>query len=85
MLVDDKSYPVIIDFGISLSNFKTSLTDKQIFTQVYADPELVSNKEKKGKISRKNDVYFFGVTLYELFTFMYNILYYYNLPIMEGC
>ena len=64
MLVDDKGNPVIIDFGISLSNFKTSENNKQRFTLLYADPELVLY----GKMGRKNDVYSFGITLYELFT-----------------
>ncbi|KAM3145320.1 hypothetical protein pb186bvf_002648 [Paramecium bursaria] len=64
LLVDDKDNPVIIDFGISISNFQTSENNKQSFTLFYADPELVLN----GKTGRKNDVYSFGITLYELFT-----------------
>lgn len=62
-MVDENNNPVLIDFGISISNFRSTLNGSKIFTLVYVDPEL----ENSGKKSRKNDVYSFGITLYDLF------------------
>ena len=63
-MVDENNNPVINGFGIAISNFESTLFGSSIFTKVYADPEL----ENSGKKSRKNDVYSFGITLYDLFT-----------------
>ena len=63
LMVDKNWNPVVIDFGISIAEFKSMASGEDIFSIRYADPSLVS----EGKISRKNDVYSYGVTLYELF------------------
>ena len=63
-MVDDKLDPVINGFDVSIYNFKTSENHKQLDTLIYTDPELVLNRI----MSRKNDVYSFGITIYELFT-----------------
>ncbi|KAM3145301.1 hypothetical protein pb186bvf_002629 [Paramecium bursaria] len=62
--VDDKLDPVINGFEVSIYNFKTSENHKQLDTLIQTDPELVLNRI----MSRKNDVYSFGITIYELFT-----------------
>ncbi|KAM3145300.1 hypothetical protein pb186bvf_002628 [Paramecium bursaria] len=65
ILVDEDLNPVLIDFGISIMNF-TSNIQKEIdfLTQIYADPMLI----EKNQQSRKNDVYSYGILLYDLFT-----------------
>ena len=81
MLVDEKNDPVLIDFGTSIFNFRSTLNGSKIFTEVYVDPEL----EHSGKKSRKNDVYSFGITLYDLFVCRRpfdNVTYYYEIEFL---
>ena len=63
-MVDENLDPVIIDFGISVSSFKSESSESSVFTLKYSDPELFN----EGSKNRKNDVYSFGITLFELFT-----------------
>ena len=63
ILVDDNLNPVLIDFGTSISNFR-STHGSVISTLDYMDPEL----QNSSKQSKKNDVYSYGITLFDLFT-----------------